>query len=69
MPTTTEIKYPNLTYCQEYDDHCLCPKCEFFIRDGKPNGCRGCEECILLHKIFGEDEKETIKECKEFKRR
>jgi len=28
MPTVLEIQKPHLTYCQKYDLHCACPKCE-----------------------------------------
>jgi len=49
MPTTIEIKYPMLKYCQEYDVHCFCPKCSRNRRncndESKVECPADCETC------------------------
>ena len=47
MPTTTECKYPHLTYCQKYDVHCCCPKCTVSINNKcTQKGKNICSDCI-----------------------
>lgn len=51
MSTILEIQDKRITYCQEYDSHCLCPKCSM--------RCLTCEECKSLKKL-NENEKKKL---------
>jgi hypothetical protein len=41
MPTPTEIKHKNYTYCKKYDVHCECPGCDKM----NPKCQSNCKEC------------------------
>ena len=45
MTTILEIQKPYLTYCQKYEDHCLCPKC-------RGEFCLSCTSCEKHYKIL-----------------
>jgi len=47
MPTITEIQKPHLTYCQKYDEHCLCPKCVVRQKNLCDRTCEICENNML----------------------
>jgi len=50
MPTLTEITKPYLTYCQKYDIHCPCPKCNSSISCFHKGG-KYCKACAGPNKI------------------
>jgi len=47
MTTILEIQKPHLTYCQKYEDHCLCPECK-----GRGEFCLSCTSCEKHYKIL-----------------
>lgn len=65
MPTVTEIKNPDLGYCNEKDEHCMCIKCH--MSEACWHSCFNCKEATgYLEKLnvdyYWEEEWKKIKE-------